>query len=94
MKLVFLCIVFGLTTVPRASTGGLSGKVVDSDTHQPLVGANVMVVGTDIGTSCDAEGVFSISNIPVGGYRVDDWILPGLPCQCKYLLSTPNTVKV
>ncbi len=70
MKLVFLCIVFGLTTVPRASTGGLSGKVVDSDTHQPLVGANVMVVGTDIGTSCDAEGVFSISNIPVGGYTV------------------------
>ena len=70
MKLVFLCIVFGLTTVPRASTGGLSGKVVDSDTHQPLFGANVMVVGTDIGTSCDAEGGFSVSNIPVGGYTV------------------------
>ena len=56
MKIYFLCIVFGLTTIPRASTGGLSGKVVDSDIHQPLVGANVMVVGTGIGTSCDVEG--------------------------------------
>ncbi len=58
MKIYFLCIVFGLTTIPRAGTGGLSGKVVDSDIHQPLVGANVMVVGTGIGTSCDVEGGF------------------------------------
>ena len=61
---------FGLVAIPRASTGSIGGKVLDSDTHQPLIGANVMIAGTELGTSCDMGGVFTLSNIPVGSYTI------------------------
>ena len=61
---------FGLVAIPRASTGSIAGKVIDSDTHQPLIGANVMIAGTELGTSCDMDGIFTISNIPVGSYTI------------------------
>ena len=72
MKLTFslVCLLFWLVAIPRASTGSIAGKVLDSDTHPPLVGANVMIAGTELGTSCDVNGGFSISNIQVGSYTI------------------------
>ena len=72
MKLTFslVCLLFWLVAIPRASTGSIAGKVIDSGTHQPLIGANVMIADTELGTSCDMDGVFTLSNIPVGSYIV------------------------
>ena len=48
MKLAFslIYLIFGLVAIPRASTGSIIGKVIDSDTHHPLIGANVIIAGT------------------------------------------------
>ena len=68
MKLSFLCLVFGLATAARASTGSLSGKIVDTDTHQPLVGADVMVLRhfnfkkTNFTTYLDLQNIFDRNN--------------------------------
>ena len=70
MKYLFIYILLGLMTILHASNGIIIGEVIDADTHQPLIGANIIIVGTDLGAACNTEGRFSISNIPVGSYTV------------------------
>ncbi len=53
-----------------AQTGRISGKVVDKQTGEPLVGANIIVMGTTLGAATDANGEFIIHLIPPGKYSV------------------------
>lgn len=70
MKYLFIYLIFGLMSILYASTGSITGDVIDADTHQPLIGANVIIAGTELGVACNSEGRFSIDNIPVGSYIV------------------------
>lgn len=56
-------------TTPHAQT--IRGTVLDADSHEPLVGASVIVEGSEplLATSADGEGRFSIANVPTG--RID-----------------------
>jgi len=47
---------------------GLSGTVT-SETGEPLVGANVVVNGTDLGAASNADGIYTIKIGP-GSYTV------------------------
>ncbi len=51
-------------------TGTLAGTVNEADTGEPLVGANVVVGETNLGTSADADGAYRIEDIPAGSYTV------------------------
>ena len=51
-------------------TGKISGTITDAATHEPVVGANVVLVGTQLGSAADAAGSFTILNIPPGLYTV------------------------
>lgn len=42
----------------------ITGKVVDSKSKEPLIGANIMITGTNIGTATNQNGEFEINNIP------------------------------
>ena len=42
---------------------GLSGRVLDSDSNQPLAGASVIVDGSSAGSVTDANGNFSLSDL-------------------------------
>ena len=53
-----------------AQTGKIHGKIVDKETNQPLIGANVLVVGTSLGASTDVNGEYSISNLSPGRYSL------------------------
>ena len=44
----------------------LNGLVVDEHTHEKLIGVNIIIVGTAIGTSTNTEGEFTLSGIPDG----------------------------
>ena len=52
----------------QSITQTLRGKIIDQDSHTPLIGANVTVVGSDplIGASADVNGEFILRNIPIG----------------------------
>ena len=49
-----------------AQTGSVEGMVIDSETDEPLVGANVVLEGTTIGTITDIDGNFVLSDLPTG----------------------------
>ncbi len=60
-----------LTAVALASqTGRIRGRVVDARTREPLVGANVVIEGSDLGAATDAKGEYLIANVPVGRVAV------------------------
>jgi len=51
------------------TTGKLSGVVRDAK-KQPLPGANIILVGVPLGAASDADGRYSILNVPAGTYTV------------------------
>ncbi len=61
-----------LVSIPMAQvrSGGIIGKVRDSQTQQPLAGANIQVLETLRGASADEQGKFVIRNIPAGSYSL------------------------
>ena len=48
----------------------VTGQVLDAETGDPLIGANVLVEGTSYGAATDPEGRFEIANLPVGTYTI------------------------
>ena len=66
-----LLLLVGMTTFLVAQQGAVSGRVTDADTGDPLVGANVLVVGTNLGAATDVNGEYSISRVPAGAQRLN-----------------------
>ncbi len=58
------------TTLAVVETGSIAGHVRDATTSKPVVGANVVVVGTSLSTVTDGNGHYVIANVPVGTYTV------------------------
>ena len=68
-KILFVSLLFCLPGVVHAS-GGISGAVVDSLNATPLLGANIFLVGTALGTVTDFNGRFEIKDVPAGAYTI------------------------
>ena len=49
-------------------TGKVTGKILDGTTNEPLVGVNVMLIGTSFGSASDEDGHYHILNVPPGFY--------------------------
>lgn len=64
--LLFILIKPGISGV----TGKISGRVIDQKTQEPLVGANIVIAGTNLGASVDINGRYFILRIPPGTYRL------------------------
>ena len=63
----------------QGNTGVIRGTVKDKNTQELLPGATVVLEGTTTGASADMNGVFKISNIPVGSYNVKATLLGYTP---------------
>ena len=50
--------------------GSVTGKIVNKNTNKPIPYANVMILGTTLGSSADETGYFEVKDIPVGFVRV------------------------
>ena len=53
-----------------SSQVSISGMVVDKDTGEELVCANIMIDGIDYKTSTDIRGKFKIKSLPPGTYTL------------------------
>ncbi|MCW8810129.1 MAG: TonB-dependent receptor [Ignavibacteriaceae bacterium] len=67
-SLVFLLI--STAVFAQTGVGKLSGKVIDADTKEPLIGANIILLNTNLGAATDIEGNYFILNITPGTYEV------------------------
>lgn len=56
--------------VHSQATGTLTGTVSDAKTGEPLIGATVILEGTEFGDATDTNGRYTISNIPTKTYNV------------------------
>ncbi len=65
---VFL-VLFLMSAMLFAQTGTISGTVTNKN-GEPLPGANVTLEGTSMGAAADADGAYTIANVPLGTYTV------------------------
>jgi hypothetical protein len=69
-KLFFLLLIVALVPALMFASGKIRGKVSDAGTGEPLVGANVVVVGTSMGAATNTSGEYTIMNVPAGTYTL------------------------
>ncbi|QCK16929.1 TonB-dependent receptor [Mangrovivirga cuniculi] len=69
-RLLVLAFVFASLTA-FGQTGKITGKLIDSETGEGLLGANVVVAGTTTGAIADLDGNFTIDNVPAGDKTLD-----------------------
>ena len=71
--------VFTTLAFSQNLTQTVRGTIVDVDSKLPLIGATLMILGTDplIGMATDVNGEFKMKNIPIGRICSKN-ILPGL----------------
>jgi TonB-dependent receptor len=75
-KWFVVCLAFGLLIIE--ATEGLQaqtksriiGRITDASTGVNLVGANVMISGTNMGAATDRSGKFRIDNVPLGTFTL------------------------
>jgi hypothetical protein len=66
---IFL-LLFTVPVLAQTSAGKLGGKISDADTKEALIGANVIILGTDQGAATDISGTFFILNVMPSSYDV------------------------
>jgi len=71
MKRFALMLLFILpVTLSAGVTGKLAGTITDASTGEALVGATVLIAGTNLGAATDLDGKFVILNIPPGSVTI------------------------
>jgi len=78
--LVIICM---HSLVWAGNTGKIAGEVIDKQTGDPLIGANVIVKGTDLGAATDENGEYYILQVPPGTYELE----------CSYIGYHALTIK-
>ena len=68
--ILFLFLLLINTSFLLAQTGKISGKITDSQTGEPLFGANVMIQGTSMGAATTINGNYVIYSVPAGTYKL------------------------
>jgi outer membrane receptor protein involved in Fe transport len=67
----FVVIFCAAQLVEAGTKGKIAGIVIDAQTNEPLVGANIIITDTFLGATTDQEGNYFIINIPPGKYQVE-----------------------
>jgi iron complex outermembrane receptor protein len=66
----FICSLLFLAFSSALSATTITGKVTDSSTQEALAGANVVLMGTNLGTASEQDGTFKMDNVPPGDYTL------------------------
>lgn len=72
------------------NVGRIAGTVVSADDGKPLAFANVVIVGTGMGTFVKENGRFAIENVPPGTYAVKVMMMGYTPQTKENVVVRPN----
>ena len=64
LTLLLACLLAGIGLVIAQTPKKVTGTVISEEDNQPVVGASVLVKGTNIGTTTNIDGKFTINNVP------------------------------
>ena len=70
MKQILILLACVLINASLVFGGIIKGVVKDSKTAEPLIGANIVLEGTSIGTSSDLDGAFVLDKVADGIYTL------------------------
>lgn len=70
ISLLVFVMFFATVTAQASSTAFIEGQVLNGDTGDPIAGANVILEGTQIGSSTDLDGGFQLNRLPHGDLRL------------------------
>ncbi len=107
IQLILLIVGFISTQIfAQTNRGTIKGIVIDAESGEPVVGANVFLVGTTLGAATDMEGNYIIANVPAGKYemivshilyakvRIPDIIVKGGEVVVQKVVLKPKTITV
>jgi len=66
----FSLLILTSSAFAQLGVGKISGKVLDADTGEPLIGANLILLNTNLGAATDIDGNYFILNITPGTHNV------------------------
>ncbi|MCA2005103.1 MAG: TonB-dependent receptor, partial [Ignavibacterium sp.] len=69
-KIFFIIILAYAFNLSAQSKGSIIGLILDKETGDAIVGANVLIENTNIGAATDLEGKFRIENVEAGKYNI------------------------
>lgn len=64
LMLLLVCLLTGIGLMNAQTSRKITGVVFSEEDNQPVVGASVLIKGTNVGTTTDIDGKFSISSVP------------------------------
>src|ERR1700744_5362182 len=68
-KYMLLCAFLMMSVMAFAQKGSIKGKVTD-ETNQSMPGVSVVIDGTTIGATTDANGIYTITGVTPGKYTL------------------------
>ncbi len=68
-SILILIILFTGNAFPAASSN-IEGSVRDAQTNEALIGTNVILMGTSLGSATDINGKYIIKDVPSGAYTI------------------------
>lgn len=66
----YAVLIFSPSLLAQAGVGKLAGKIIDANSKEPLIGANIVILDTYLGAASDINGDYFILNITPGTYNV------------------------
>ncbi len=70
LKLNYLVLLLFSFSLAFGQTGKIKGKITESGTNEPLIGANIIIAGSSLGAASNVNGEYSITNVEAGVYEV------------------------
>ena len=92
IRITIFFLLASLTCAWGQNRGSLSGKITDAQS-QPLAGVTVRLINSPYGTATDANGAFTISEIPGGDYTLQITAV-GYASQRRSVAIGPSTAPV
>lgn len=89
----FLFTILFLPTILLAQTGTIEGRVYDEINNEPIIGANVSIVGTTLGASTDIDGNYKIEALKAALYNIEVSYL-GYETQTKFEIQVTNSKSI
>jgi shikimate 5-dehydrogenase len=71
MRIVILSVFLLFLINSKAQEGKIKGRIFDEINNEAIIGADIIIQGTTIGTSSDLEGNFVLDKLTPGNYNLE-----------------------